>query len=167
MHQLPPPYLPTLKAYPTREGGRFIFSPLKSGGRLNLKVPGAICISWLRVFEHRGENCWGAVATPFGELGLIKIWDFSRFKLFVEWFYFKTGSCWPFNSNFAIRKCTSVLNSQIFDKTYCWLFLFKSHFGVLCGAFCNISFCFRFTLTTTTVFKSTQNGRVSPFIHSL
>ena len=28
---------------------------------------------WLRIFEHRGENGYGVVATPLGELGLILI----------------------------------------------------------------------------------------------
>ena len=37
-------------------------------------------------------------------------------------------------------------------KKYCWHFWFKSHFSVLCGAFCNITFYFLLILTT--VFKS-------------
>ena len=33
-------------------------------------------IPWLRIFEHRGENCLeGVVATPFRELGLNYCWQ--------------------------------------------------------------------------------------------
>ena len=78
--------------------------------------------------------------------------DFWRLKLFPERFFFTTGSSWPPDSNFTMRKCPSVQCSQILIKTYCWHLWPKSHFGVLCGAFCNI--IFSFLLIWTTVFKS-------------
>ena len=84
---------------------------------------------------------------------LIKKEDFSRLNLFPEQFFFTTGSCWSPDSNFTIRKCTSVQYFQILDKKrYCWHFWFKSHFSVLCGEFCNITFSFLLILTT--IFKS-------------
>ena len=41
---------------------------------------------------------------------------FQGWKLFAERFFFITFSCWPPDSNFTIRKYTSVQYSQIMDK---------------------------------------------------
>ena len=41
---------------------------------------------------------------------------FSRLNLFPEQFFFITGSCWPPDSNFTMRKCTSGQYFQILNK---------------------------------------------------
>ena len=78
--------------------------------------------------------------------------NFSRLSLFPEWFFFITGSCWPPDSilQCAIAHLSNILRFWI--QTYCWHFWVKSHFGILCAVFCNITFSFLLILTT--VFKS-------------
>ena len=78
--------------------------------------------------------------------------DFSRLNLFPEWFFYITDSCWPPDSDFTMCKCTLFNILRFWIKRYCWHFWVKSHFGILCGVFCNITFSFLLILTT--VFKS-------------
>ena len=68
-----PPHLPTLKAYPTPGvGGRFEIFSLKWRKRTNLKVPGAILPLGCAILNTRAKTVREVVATPFGELGLMK-----------------------------------------------------------------------------------------------
>ena len=58
-------------------------------------------------------------------------------------FFFITGSCWPPDFDFTMRKCTSVQYSQIINK--------KPIVGIFCskcGTFCNMTFSFLLILTT-------------------
>ena len=75
----------------------------------------------------------------------------NRTNLFQEWIFFITGSSWPPDSNFTTCKCTPVQYYQILVNI-AGIFSFKSHSGVLCGAFWNITFSSLLILTT--VFKS-------------
>ena len=68
-----PPYLPTLKAYPTPGvGGRFEIFSLKWRERMNLKVPGAILPIGCAILSTRAITVRGGwYNPPLGELGLI------------------------------------------------------------------------------------------------
>ena len=66
-----PPYLPTLKAYPTPGvGGRFEIFSLKWRERMNLKVPGAILPLGCAILSTRAITVRGGwYNPPLGELG--------------------------------------------------------------------------------------------------
>ena len=68
-----PPYLPTLKAYPTPGvGGRFEIFSLKWRERMNLKVPRAILPLGCAILSTRAITVRGGwYNPPLGELGLI------------------------------------------------------------------------------------------------
>ena len=68
-----PPYLPTLKAYPTPGvGGRFEIFSLKWRERMNLKVPGAILPLGCAILSTRAITVRGGwYNPPLGELGLM------------------------------------------------------------------------------------------------
>ena len=69
-HQPPPPYLPTLKAYPTPGvGGRFGIFSLKWRERMNLKVPRTIFPLALR-FWATGRKPLGGWYNPLGLMRL-------------------------------------------------------------------------------------------------
>ena len=54
--------------------------------------------------------------------------DFSRLKIFRERFFFVTGSRWPPDSNFTMRKRTSIQYSLILDKNLLLAFLVQQSF---------------------------------------
>ena len=68
----PPPRLPNFESLPyPGEGSRFDFFFLaKMRGKDELKATQSNFTPWVRVFEHRGENCLGVLQLPIGELGL-------------------------------------------------------------------------------------------------
>ena len=55
-----------------------LFAKMK--GKDELEGTRSIFTPWQRDFEHQGENCWGVVATPFGEVGLI----FRQFQIRIS-----------------------------------------------------------------------------------
>ena len=98
-------------------------------------------------------------------LGIVMSVQVSRFtaqfckKYWMVWF-----------KSYSILKMSGIDGSFIlynnlryWIKTFCWQFWFKSHFGVLCGAFYNITLvCFWPQYS-----KATQNGWASHFIYPL
>ena len=99
-HQ-PPPYLPTLKAYPTPGvGGRFGIFSLKWRERMNLKVPGATLPLGCAILSTRARTVRGLVQPPLRRTR-VKLWKSEDFKNhclnFVQldsyvFFYFKSNS---------------------------------------------------------------------------
>ena len=77
--QTPPPYLPTLKAYPTPGvGGRFGIFSLKWRERMNLKVPGAILPFGCAILSTRAKTVRGLVQPPLRR---------TRVKLFSSFWH--------------------------------------------------------------------------------
>ena len=81
-----PPYLPTLKAYPTPGvGGRFGIFSLKWRERMNLKVPGANLPLGCAILSTRARTVGGWYNPPLGELGLMVVcgwppWQFANWN---------------------------------------------------------------------------------------
>ena len=87
-----PPYLPTLKAYPTPGvGGRFEIFSLKWRERMNLKVPGAILPLGCAILSTRAITVRGGWYNPppLGELGLRQCRLLSCLNYFQN--FFQTG----------------------------------------------------------------------------
>ena len=81
-----PPYLPTLKAYPTPGvGGRFEIFSLKWRERMNLKVPRAILPLGCAILSTRAITVRGGwYNPPLGELGLMYLLTVFFMKVYIK-----------------------------------------------------------------------------------
>ena len=123
-----------------------------------------------KIFNFSGVNAfWNKKLTIFDKTHTVKYtrntyyWDKLWFFEKIVWFHETNGVTLHIGTNNSILTKIWVITfwnwalqmhicpkfPDFGYKTYCWHFWFKSHFGVLCGAFCNnITFSFLLILTT-------------------